>query len=45
MYVAPANYCNIQRINQRVANDVVFILYADGNEILKSKLKQPDLRT
>lgn len=45
IYVAPSIYCKLQRINQRVANDVAFILYAEKNAIFQDKLKNPDLRT
>lgn len=45
IYTVPDIYCKLQRINQRVANDVVFVLHAEKNPILMEKLKHPDLRT
>lgn len=45
IYAVPSVYCKLQRIGQRVANDVVGILYAEKNPILLEKLKRPDLRT
>lgn len=45
IYISPATYCKLQRINQSIANDVVFILYAEKNAILLDKLGKPDLRT
>lgn len=44
-YVSPRAFCELQRIGQRVANDVVGVLYAEKNPILFEKLKKPDLRT
>lgn len=44
-YVSPRAFCELQRIGQRVANDVVGVLYAEKNPILLEKLKKPDLRT
>mgnify|MGYP000844273182 FL=1 len=45
IYINPAIFCELQRINQRVANDIAFILYAEKNELFKRKLERPDLPT
>ncbi len=45
IYAAPGIYCRLQRINQRVANDVAFVLHAEKNAIFQDKLRNPDLRT
>lgn len=45
VYSVPGIYCKLQRINQRVANDVAFILHAEKNPIFADKFKNPDMRT
>lgn len=45
VYISPSVYCRLERIDQRVANDVVFILYAEKNAILMDKLQKPDVKT
>lgn len=45
IYKSPQLYCELQLINQRVTNDIAFILHGEKNAIFKKKLEKPDLPT
>ena len=44
-YTNPKLYCDLQLINQRVTNDIAFILHGEKNAIFERKLGRPDMRT
>lgn len=43
IYTSPRLYCELQLINQRVTNDIAFILHGEKNAIFEQKLKRPDM--
>jgi len=43
VYTSPNLYCELQLINQRVTNDIAFILHGEKNAIFEQKLKRPDM--